>query len=205
MSATFWDKQAETYDVNIQNHDGQYAQTITETAVLLNKSDIVLDLGCASGEMSMDLAPHAQHILGIDSSAKMIELAQQKAAARQLANIEFAQIDLFDTKLEPTSFHAIIAFNIFHLLPNPQKAMSRIALLLTKDGLLISQTPCLGGRARLFRAAIALAQKGGMAPNIHSFTFQSLDQYIVSESFDILQSKLWNKDDSVQWIVARKK
>jgi ubiquinone/menaquinone biosynthesis C-methylase UbiE len=116
MKATFWDKRSKKYDDNIKKHDSIYEKTIDRTKSLLNNSDVVLDFACASGEMSLDIAPHVQRVHGIDQSIKMIELANQKARDRQVDNINFDQIDAFDQRLVSNSFSDVVAFNIFHLL-----------------------------------------------------------------------------------------
>lgn len=57
MSAKFWDKQAEKYDNLVRKHDADYQRTIAKANSLLKTSDVVLDLGCATGEYSLDVAP----------------------------------------------------------------------------------------------------------------------------------------------------
>jgi predicted TPR repeat methyltransferase len=82
MQSEFWDKHAEKYDDAITRHDFQYLRTIDSTAPLLKESDVLLDLGCASGEICLDLADKVLRIRGIDTSTVMIELARQKARLR---------------------------------------------------------------------------------------------------------------------------
>ena len=79
MKATFWDKRSKKYDDEVKKHDSVYEKTIDSTASLLTNSDVVLDFACASGEMSLDIAPHVQRVHGIDLSVQMIDLANQKA------------------------------------------------------------------------------------------------------------------------------
>ncbi len=199
-----WDKRSKHYDDKIKKHDSIYEKTIESTKSLLNKSDVVLDFGCASGEMSLDLAPHVQKVHGIDLSVKMIELANQKARDRQIDNISFDQIDVFDQILASNSYSAVIAFSIFHLLDDAPKALARLNDLLPKGGLLISQTPCLGERNWLFRSLINLAQKLGIAPPILSLTVSELESLVSSSKFEVSETKMWDKKNAIQWIVARK-
>ena len=84
MNATFWDERSLQYDENIRKHDSVYEKTIDRTKSMLSNSDMVLDFACASGEMSLDIAPHVQRVHGIDVSGKMIELANQKESERQV-------------------------------------------------------------------------------------------------------------------------
>ena len=104
MSATMWDKRARKYDDGIKNHDAVYDKTIESTKALLCRSDVVLDFACASGEISLDIAPHVQRIHGIDTSGKMIELANEKTRIRQIDNTVFDQMGPFDPSF-PTDMH----------------------------------------------------------------------------------------------------
>ena len=201
---TFWDKRSKRYDDNVKKHDSGYEKTIDRTRSLLTRSDVVLDFACASGEVSLDLAPHVEHVHGIDSSERMIELANQKARERQSGNIEFNQSDAFDHRLASNSVSAIVAFNIFHLLEDPPRVLARLNDLLATGGLLISQTPCLDERGWFFRSLISLAQKLGLAPTIRNFTIADLESLVSSSNFEILESKMWDEKNAIQWIVARK-
>ncbi len=205
MKATFWDKRSKKYDDNIKKHDSIYEKTIDRTKSLLNNSDVVLDFACASGEMSLDIAPHVQRVHGIDQSIKMIELANQKARDRQVDNINFDQIDAFDQRLVSNSFSDVVAFNIFHLLNDAPKVLARLNDLLPTGGLLISQTPCLGERSWFFRSLISLAQKLRFAPTIRSLTIAELESLVSNSNFEIFETKIWDEKNAVQWIVARKK
>lgn len=204
MSATFWDKRSKDYDHNIKIHDTLYGKTIATTKSLLSNSDVVLDFACASGEISCELASHVQRLICIDCSPKMIALANQKALDKELANINFSTDDLFDQSLAINSFSVITAFNIFHLLEEAPKVLFRLNNLLKADGLLISQTPCLGERSWIIRFLISLAQKLGLAPFIRSLTTSELESLISNSSFEIVETTVWDEQNRVQWVVARK-
>jgi len=204
MNATIWDKRSKKYDDDIKKHDSVYTKTIDSTKSLLTNSDVVLDFGCASGEMSLDIAPNVQHVHGIDLSVKMIEIANRKTRERQVKNISFDHVDVFDQRLASNSFSTIMAFNIFHLLDDAPKVLARLYDLTSKGGLLISQTPCLGERSWFFKVLISLAQKAGIAPTILSLTFAELESLVSSSNFKISETKIWDEKNAIQWIVARK-
>ena len=83
----FWDKRARKYDARVTRHDELYDKTIAQAGSLLAAGDVVLDFGCASGEMSLELASYAQQVNGIDSSPKMIELARRHRTAVMCASL----------------------------------------------------------------------------------------------------------------------
>ena len=204
MSATFWDKRATHYDDNIQAHDDLYEKTITHTKSYLKPTDKVLDFGCASGEMTLDIVPFVEHIHGIDISAKMIELATQKAQQRRIHRATFSQMDVYHPQLVKGTFNAIIAFNVLHLVEDAPKVLARLHDLLDEGGVIISQTPCLGETNLIFRTLINFAQKAGMTPKITSFKKASLEALIQQKQFEIVESKLWDKAGATRWIVAQK-
>jgi len=204
MSTAMWDQRARKYDDAIKNHDDVYDKTIESTKALLNRSDIVLDFACASGEISLDIAPYVQRIHGIDTSAKMIELAKNKSLDRQVDNTSFDQIGVFDSSLASYSFSAIIAFSIFHLVDDAQKVLAQLNDLMAPEGLLITQTPCLGERGWFFRSLIGLAQTVGVAPYIRSLNITELESLVSSSGFEIIETRNWDEKNAVRWIVSRK-
>ncbi len=204
QQATFWDGRAEKYDEDIRTHDSLYTRTITHTTALLTNSDVVLDLGCGSGEIGLDIARHVQRLHGIDVSTKMIELATQKARARNVRNVEFCQANAFDQRLAGRSLSAVTAFNVFHLLDDLDGVLARLHAVLEPGGLLVSQTPCLGERNWLVRTLLRVAQLIGFAPPIRRITFAALESLVSSNGFEILESEVWDEESAVQRVVARR-
>ncbi len=111
---------------------------------------------------------------------------------------------MFDQSLVSQSFSAIIAFNIVHLIDDVRKVLARLNDLLPSGGLLISQTPCLGERSWIIQFLISLAQKTGIAPPILSLTIVELERLVSNGDFEIIETKIWDKKNAVQWIAARK-
>lgn len=204
MQSEFWDKHAEKYDDAITRHDFQYLRTIDSTAPLLKESDVLLDLGCASGEICLDLADKVLRIRGIDTSTVMIELARQKARTRKITNVDFSPSDAFDADLAENSFSAITAFSVFHLVDDLPSVLNRLYRLLAPGGLLVSLTPCLLERNWIFRTLVGLAQKSRLAPPIHGLAFDELAPLVIQSGFEIIEDELWDEHDAIRRVVARK-
>lgn len=205
MTAKFWDKRAKKYDDVIQQHDAVYAQSIESAKSLLSTSDVVLDLGCASGEYSLDIAPFVQRVHGIDTSANMIALATKKASDRSVDNVTFAPFDVFDRSLNTHGYTVVIAFSFLHLVEDIRSVLRRVNELLPTGGLFISQTPCLGERGTLFKLSVGVAQKVRIAPPILSLTVPELEAGIAGTGFDIATAAGWDRKKAIHWIVARKR
>jgi 2-polyprenyl-3-methyl-5-hydroxy-6-metoxy-1,4-benzoquinol methylase len=205
VTAKFWDKRAEKYDDAVQRHDARYDQTIARAKSLLSASDVVLDLGSASGEYSLDIAPFVQRVHGIDTSAAMIALAAKKASDRAMDNVTFDAADVFDRSLDAHRYTVVLAFNVLHLVEEIGSVLRRVNELLQAGGLFISQTPCLRESSLLFKAFISVAQRVKIAPPVLSLTVFELEAEIAGAGFAIAESELWDRKKAVQWIVARKR
>ncbi len=201
---SFWNGRARRYDRNVMKHGASWQKTLERTRSLLTATDDVLELGCASGELSVALAPHVQRYNAIDLSAKMIELAKRKAAAEQVDNVRFDRMDASDPRLSERSVSAVIAFNVLHLVDDARDVLARIHEALQPGGLLISKTPCLAEWRWLFRSVVGLAMKVGLAPPIRSLKVAELESLVSASGFEIIQNEVWEPESSIQWIVARR-
>ena len=77
----------------------------------------VLDVCCGTGASALPAAKavgNGGRVIGVDLAENLLELAQQKAKALQLGNIEFLKADMTELPFEQESFDAvIIVFGIF--------------------------------------------------------------------------------------------
>lgn len=204
MTVNFWDKQAKKYEEAIRKHEADYRKTITAARSLLSASDVVLDLGCASGEYSLDIAPSVRCVHGIDPSANMIALATRKANERSIGNATFNAVDVFDRSLDALRFTAVMAFSVLHLVGEIGPVLARINKLLPAGGLFMSETPCMGEWPAPLRFLMGLAQGMKVVPPILSLTSRVLEAEIAHAGFDIVRSETWDRKKAIHWIVARK-
>lgn len=205
MEMGFWDRRARKYDDAIGKHDAAYAKTLERTKSLLSLSDAVLDLGCASGEFALDIAPFVRRIDGIDTSTGMVALAQEKATHRSASNVTFASTDAFDRSLDARGYTRILAFSVLHLVPDLPAVLGRLHQLLPAGGLLISETPCFDERGRLLRWFVGISQKLKLLPPILSLTGPGLEAAVAAAAFEVVESREWDAKNAVRWIVARKR
>ena len=75
-SEKFWDGRVDSYDKQGQKPRTTPIKAVEITKPYLEKSNIVLDYGCATGTRTNILADNVKEIWGIDISSKMIEEAK---------------------------------------------------------------------------------------------------------------------------------
>ncbi len=203
-SRNFWDKRAQRFDAKIKKGPN-YAARLERAAAVFKDTDHLLDFGCASGEITLDLAPHAGQILGIDHSANMVKLANAKATERGITNARFEQLEPADPRLAEAGFNAVTAYSVFHLLPDPPATLARLRDLLAPGGHLITETPCLGDWNIAWRVLIKLAVTARLAPPILSLKVAQLEPMIADAGFEILDSKVYNAKSGQHCILARRR
>src|SRR5712692_4297077 len=79
----------------------------------------VLEIGCATGGnlIPMALSLPGSSFLGIDSSARQIEMGQAAVAAVGLGNVQLRQMDIRQVTPELGEFDYIIAHGVFSWVP----------------------------------------------------------------------------------------
>lgn len=95
----------------------------------------VLDLGCGWGTFEWTLAPRVAEVVGVDFSAKSVELCERRRAAARLENVRFVHADAGATGLPADSFDLVLAADLFeHLYPEDSGRVAREAHRVLKRG-----------------------------------------------------------------------
>lgn len=204
MQRNFWDKRANIYERNVS--DSPLLNNAVKSATTrLGKDDVVLDVGCGTGEFCLGISTSVSTVIGIDTSIKMIELAENKLLSKTHRNIHVLRCDIFNPRLDRNRFTTITAFNLIHLLKNKADFLTRVHGLLPVGGLFISETPCLKERSWFFRRFVAAASMWGLAPSISAFTFRELEQLISRSGFEIINAEIVDEKSAIKQVIALKK
>ncbi|WP_428688234.1 class I SAM-dependent methyltransferase [Roseibium sp.] len=213
FSARFWDKTAKKYAASPIRNQEAYEKTLERTIENLGPEDQVLELGCGTGSTALLLNGKVKSYLATDFAPGMISIAKEKLAAEEAESkthegLGFLAADAFDDRVrlssaEADGYDAILAFNFFHLVENPEELLARVRGLLKPGGLYISKTVCLKKRAWLFGPLIKVMQLFGKAPHVNMLSFHSLEQSIRDAGFEIIETGTYPAPYS-RFVVARK-
>ncbi|ANK83627.1 MAG: hypothetical protein TEF_20145 [Rhizobiales bacterium NRL2] len=202
-TAAFWDRSARKYAARPVKDMGAYEKTLDRVRAHLSVGDEVLETGCGTGTTALKLADAAGRITATDISAGMIAIGREKAAAQDVANIEFRQATL-EQDMPAGPFDAVLAFNLLHLLTDPADAIDRVRNLVRPGGLFISKTVCLGRRAWHFRALIGGLQLIGKAPHVSFLDVAELEAMVTGAGFEIIETGDYPAKPPSHFIVARR-
>lgn len=205
----FWDKQAGRYDSAEAQFDNVYKDVIARTRKYLNISDNVLDFGCATGTKTIQLAGGIKHIHGLDISAEMINEAIKKKEKANIPNISFSRGTIYNEEFEKSSFDAIIAFGIIHLLEDKEEAIRRIFELLKPGGFFISTIACFKDkmecRNRFEFKIFLLSKRLGLMPlHLNIFSTNDVKELMGKHNFQIIETETLFSGMTSVFIVARK-
>ena len=205
----FWDKVSDKYDKTEKRLEIIFHKVLENTKKYLTAGDVVLDFGCGTGTMTVEIARHVKEIHAIDISSKMLEYAKQNVIERHIENVNFIQATLFDTPYEKESFDVILAFGILHLLKDNRQIIQKIGELLKPGGLLISSTPCLAEKMTLltkfqFYPFLLLSKTGLINQYLKRFKITELDNLISAGNLQIIKhEKIFHR--LTAYFVAAKK
>ena len=135
----FWDKVSGVYDLfeNIYNKS-VYQSTGESVAKYIKNTDRVLECACGTGAISIFIAPVCKELIVSDYSVGMLKQAKKKL--KNYDNIDYRRVDITDIEAEDNSFDVVVAGNVIHLLPDPQRAMNELTRVCKDGGLLVIPT-----------------------------------------------------------------
>ncbi len=205
-SIKFWNGRARKYDRKLYKGPN-YAARLSRAAEAFGENANVLDVGCATGEITLDLAQHCDQILGIDHARNMTDAANAKAKERNITNCRFEPLDANDPDLAEQSFDAITVYSVFHLVDDPPglpATLTRLHALLKPGGRLITETPLLGDWNPLWKVLIKLMVALGFAPPIRAIKLADLEKLFRDTGFEITDSNVYNPKSGMHCIAAKK-
>ena len=101
----------------------------------LQGSERILDVGCGNGKNTSEIAARVPHgsVVGVDSSAAMIDFAKTNYDAASHPNLEFAVADARHLSFGP-EFDLVVSFNALHWIPEQTLPLKSIRSALKPDG-----------------------------------------------------------------------
>lgn len=204
-SEKFWDKAATKYSKSKIKDEKGYHKTLGDTRRFLKKESAVLEIGCGTGTTALLLATSVNAMTATDISSNMIAIAKEKAQNQKIRNVNFMQSTVFDEKLAKGSYDVILAYNLIHLLEDPQAVMKRINELLKPGGIFISKTPCLKEKSILWPMLAPILGVVMRIGSIKSFTIDGLKEIMTREGFAIIETHVQLPKPPRLFVIARKK
>ncbi|MCP4077326.1 MAG: class I SAM-dependent methyltransferase [Gammaproteobacteria bacterium] len=201
----FWNLISSKYAASPISDRSAYETKITKLKTYLTPEMSMLDIGCATGTQCGDIANNVKQVVGIDISSKLLAIAEQRMAERNLDNVEFIQTSAFDEKFQPGSFDAVMAFHVLHFFEDTDVVVKRVHELLQPGGIFISETACLGDKNKFMGSLLRFAGHLGLLPKINLLTNQQLEESLKKTGFSIIEKTKFSKRSDAEFTLIAKK
>jgi SAM-dependent methyltransferase/predicted alpha/beta hydrolase family esterase len=150
---------ADHYDAELRAHHEQL-----RAAMVIDPADRILDVGCGSGQTTLDAARAARlgSALGVDISEEMLERARRRSVEEGVSNVVFERGDAQIHPFLPAHFDLIISRFGTMFFADPVAAFSHVARA-ARPGARLAMLVWQAGERNEWATAIRQALTGGTA------------------------------------------
>lgn len=184
-----------SWNVNLYNDKHGFVHQYGEQLIgILNPkpNELILDLGCGSGQLSSKMAESGAKVIGLDSAEEMI-----KSAKQLYPEIEFHQMDAADFHFQKP-FDAVFSNAALHWVQNQETATSSIFKSLKTKGRLVVE---FGGKGNVETIISSLRKaliSHGFSENskLKRWYFPSISEYtklLESKGFEVVFAHLYDR------------
>lgn len=138
----YWDRLANKYDRSMRILGRPLPRMLELVAAELEGAGDVLEVAAGTGLVTVVAARTARRVVATDYSSSMLDVLRDRLEAERIANVEIAQADVEALEYAESSFDAVVAANVLHLVPDLDAALREMARVLRPGGTLIVPTFC---------------------------------------------------------------
>ncbi len=172
-----------------KKHDfvAEYGKGLLEF-VLEKKEQRILDLGCGTGTLTVQLKNFAESVIGVDSSENMIKRAQE-----QYPDLDFAVCDALALPFE-NQFDVVFSNAVFHWIADHNALLKNVHKVLKPGGLLVCEFGAKGNIAAIENAFAETCREFGYEyhPRFNFPTSEHFAELLETNGFTI--KKIYDYD-----------
>ena len=142
----YFNKIANRYDSWYLTKTGRYIDRTEKRLIfsmVCTRGGRALDLGCGTGNYTLELYKRGFSVVGADLSVEMLKIAKTK-----LPDVPFVRANAYSLPFKDESFDLILSVTMFEFLREPEKAVREIYRVLKPGGEVVIGT--MNGRSSWF-------------------------------------------------------
>jgi ubiquinone/menaquinone biosynthesis C-methylase UbiE len=181
----------EEYDTWYETPLGSLSDRLEKELVFsligIKHGDAVLDVGCGTGNYTIELAKLGADVIGIDSSEEMLDRARVKAQKAD-GKASFQVADAMNLPFPDSSFDAVLSNGLLCFLKEPEKALLEMHRVLKPGGRLVVGVLNMWSPWALFRRIKGIF-KDTIYNQAHFISPPELEGLIGGVGFDIKETR----------------
>jgi ArsR family transcriptional regulator len=116
---------------------GKSWKGVAEALLRLMPPMVIADLGAGEGAFTLLLAERAKKVIGVDSSARMIEVGREEALRHEIKNVEFRLGDMEEIPIGDAEVDLVFFSQSLHHALHPERAVDEAARILAPGGRIV--------------------------------------------------------------------
>jgi len=116
-----WSLRAASWDQHGSAGLGKVTAAVLDAAAV-RPGEVVVDLGCGTGQLSLPLAERGGRVLAVDVSQDMVDRLEEAASRRDVTSLECAAVPIEDLELPERSVDLVVSSYALHHLRDADKA-----------------------------------------------------------------------------------
>jgi len=162
----------------------------------------VLDLGCGAGHVSFAVAPHVASVTALDLSPQMLDVVQQEAGRRALANLK-TQVGVAESlPFADASFDVVLTRFSAHHWSDVPLALQEIRRVLKSGGRFIVIDVMAPGKP-LFDTHLQTIELLRDVSHVRNYSFAEWSGFLAAAGFHVAASDEWKLPLDFQAWVTR--
>lgn len=134
-SRAFFSESAEQWE---EVRSGLYGTGVATLPLfgLLDPDQVLVDLGCGTGQLAAATAPFVGRVVGVDRSPEMLRAARRRLGDA-CGDVDFREGELEDVPVDDASAHVAVLSLVLHLVVDPARVLAEAFRILAPGGRLV--------------------------------------------------------------------
>src|SRR5687768_2445157 len=113
----YWERHAKRYDRSTRFLSRPVPRMLELAVEAARGKGRVLEVAAGTGLITTAIAPFVGELIATDYAAEMVKQLEARVRDAGLANVRCEQADIYNLRFDSSSFDAVFAANVLHLVP----------------------------------------------------------------------------------------